>query len=102
MKTTYNTFLKETLAATTEAIKKVNLPYLEVSERKTMKGGTLYRGIMIKANHPDAPYASAFYLEEAFRNYKKMPYDLEKFATDLVVQFLMDYDYITSCMADKF
>jgi len=102
MKTTYNIFLKDTLAATNKAIKEVNFPYLEVSERNTMKNGSLYRGLMIKSNHPDAPYASAFYLEDAYKNYKKIPYDLEEFATDLIIQFLIDYDYVTSCIADKF
>lgn len=98
MKTTYNKFLKDTLAATSKAIKEVDFPYLEVSERKTMRGGSLYRGLMIKSNHPDAPYASAFYLEDAYKNYKKIPYDLEKFATELILQFFVDYNYITSCM----
>lgn len=98
MKTTYNKFLKDTLAATNKAIKEVNFPYLEVTERKTMKGGSLYRGLMIKSNHPDAPYASAFYLEDAFKNYQKIPYDLEEFATEMVLQFFVDYNNITSCM----
>ena len=98
MKITYNKFLEDTLAATNKAIKGVNFPYLEVSERKTMRGGSLYRGLIIKSNHPDASYASAFYLEDAFKNYQNIPYDLEEFATGMILQFFVNYNNITSCM----
>lgn len=97
---TYNRFIKATLRATDKAIKEINFPYLEVTETRTTKDKTHYRGIMIKSNHPDAPYASSFYLEEAFRDNLINPYDIDEFATELILQFLLDYNYVTSCMAD--
>ena len=101
MNKTFKRFLEDTLKATQKELKQVNFPYLEVSKRDTRKDGKVYRGIMIKSNHPDAPYASVFYLEEAYKDFKTNPYNLDEFATKLIFLFLIEYNYITSCMADE-
>ena len=96
---TYNTFIKAITNATNKAIRDAKYPYLQITETRTLKDKRHLRGILIESYHPDAPYSSAFYLDEAFISYLEKPYDIEEFTTKMLLQFLEDYNNITSEMA---
>lgn len=88
---TYKGFVKKVIEEINIIIGISGLFYLEASETQTKRDGQTYKGVMIQSNLKGAPCRSAFYLEDAYRNYKSQKFDLTDFAMDTVKQFYADF-----------
>ena len=88
---TFADFVTRVTEEINDVFEAYGLFYLETYETQTERDGQTYKGVMIQSNLKDALCCSAFYLEDAYENYKSQKYDLTEFAVDTVKQFFDDF-----------
>ena len=90
MLTTYPKFLERVTQEVIDVFEAYGFFYLDAYETQTERNGQTFQGVMIQSNLKGAPCCSAFYLEDAYENYKAENFDLTEFAVDMVKQFFDD------------